>query len=99
MKPRFHPTPVRMAKIKNSSDTTFWSGCRARGTLTLLLGVQTCTTLGIKLLSSQKTENSFTSRLSYTTPGYIPKRYPTIAQGHLFNYVHSSFFCSSLKLE
>jgi hypothetical protein len=24
---RFHLTPVRMAKIKNSGDSTFWQGC------------------------------------------------------------------------
>jgi hypothetical protein len=30
---RFHLTPIRMAKIKNSSDSTFWQGCGERGTL------------------------------------------------------------------
>jgi hypothetical protein len=30
---RFHLTPVRMAKIKNSGDSRFWRGCGERGTL------------------------------------------------------------------
>jgi hypothetical protein len=30
---RFHLTPVRMAKIKNSRDSTCWGRCGARGTL------------------------------------------------------------------
>jgi hypothetical protein len=30
---RFHPTPVRMAKIKSSGDNIYWRGCGERGTL------------------------------------------------------------------
>jgi hypothetical protein len=30
---RFHLTQVRMAKIKNSGDSTCWHGCGERGTL------------------------------------------------------------------
>ena len=30
---RFHFTPVRMAKIKNSGDSRCWQGCGKRGTL------------------------------------------------------------------
>jgi hypothetical protein len=30
---RFHLTPVRVAKIKNSSDSRRWQGCGERGTL------------------------------------------------------------------
>jgi hypothetical protein len=30
---RFHFTPVRMAKIKNSGDSRCYRGCRERGTL------------------------------------------------------------------
>jgi hypothetical protein len=30
---RFHLTPVRMAKIKNSGDSRCWQGWRERGTL------------------------------------------------------------------
>ena len=30
---KFHLTPVRMAKIKNSDDSRWWRGCGERGTL------------------------------------------------------------------
>ena len=30
---RFHLTPVRMAKMKNSGDSRCWQGCGKRGTL------------------------------------------------------------------
>jgi hypothetical protein len=30
---KFHLTPVRMAKIKNSGDSRCWRGCRERETL------------------------------------------------------------------
>jgi hypothetical protein len=30
---RFHLTPVRKAKIKNSGDSRCWRGCGERGTL------------------------------------------------------------------
>jgi hypothetical protein len=30
---RFHLTPVRMARIKNSGDSRCWQGCGERGTL------------------------------------------------------------------
>jgi hypothetical protein len=31
--PRFHLTPVRMAKLKNSVDSRCWGGCGERGKL------------------------------------------------------------------
>jgi hypothetical protein len=30
---KFHLTPARMAKIKNSGDSRCWQGCGERGTL------------------------------------------------------------------
>jgi hypothetical protein len=36
---RFHLTPVRMAKIKNSGDSRCWRGCGERGTLPPLLRI------------------------------------------------------------
>jgi hypothetical protein len=30
---RFHLTPARMTKIKNSGDSRCWKGCGERGTL------------------------------------------------------------------
>jgi hypothetical protein len=37
---RFHLTPVRMAKIKNSGDCRCWQGCEEKGILLLLVGLQ-----------------------------------------------------------
>jgi len=43
---RFHLTPVRMAKIRNSGDNRCWQGCGERETLPpLLVGLQTGTTI------------------------------------------------------
>jgi hypothetical protein len=36
---------------------------------------------------------------SNTTLGNIPKRCPTMPQGHVFHYIHSSLFCDIQKLE
>ena len=47
----------------------------------------------------QKTGDISTSISSYTTPGHIPKRFSKIQQGHIFQYIHSSFICKSQKLE
>jgi hypothetical protein len=63
---------------------------------TLLVGVQTCTTiLEISLIVSQKTGSSSTPSPSYISPGCIP----AIPQGHMLSYVHSNLICSSQKLE
>ena len=48
---------------------------------------------------SQKIGNQSTSKPSYTTTGHIPKRCFAILQGHLLNYVHSSFICNGEKLD
>ena len=56
-------------------------------------------TLEINLAVSQKVGNSSTLRPNYTIPGHIPKRCPTIPQGHMLQYVHSSFIHNSPKLE
>jgi hypothetical protein len=78
---RFHLTSIRMAKIKNSSGSRCWQGLEQGNTPPLLVGVQTCiATLEIDPVVSQKFENSSTSRLSYTTLVYIPKRCSTILQ-------------------
>jgi hypothetical protein len=47
---RFHLTPIRIAKIKNSGDSTFWRGWSKRNTPLLLVGLQAGpTTLEINL--------------------------------------------------
>ena len=57
-----------------------------RNTPPLLVGEQTCIiTLEINLVVSKKTVLSSTSKLSYTTPGHVPKRASTIP-----NYLHKA---------
>jgi hypothetical protein len=57
------------------------------------------TTLEINLEVPQKIGNISTRRPSNTTLGNIPKRHPTIPQGHMFHCVHSGLICDSQKLE
>jgi hypothetical protein len=72
---KFHLTQVRMAKIKTSRDSTCWQVEHSS-----IAGWSETwkTILEINLAVSQKTENSFTSRISYTPPGHIHKRCSTI---------------------
>ena len=66
----------------------------------VLVGVHTCTgTLEINMVVSPKIGNQSTSKPSNTTTGHIPKRCFTILQGHLLNYVHSTFICNDQKLD
>ena len=54
--PRFHLTPVRMAKSKHSGDSKSWQGCRERGALLhCWFGLQAgITPLEISLVVPQK---------------------------------------------
>jgi hypothetical protein len=38
-------------------------------------------------------------RPRHTTLGNIPKRCPTMPQGHVFHYVHKGLICDSQKLK
>ena len=44
--------------------------------------IKTCM-VGINKVVYQKIGNQSTTRLSYTTSGYIPKEHPILPQGHL----------------
>jgi hypothetical protein len=55
---RFHLTPIRMAKIKTSSDSTYWRQRRKKKTPPLLEGLQiSTTTLEVNLEVLQKIGN------------------------------------------
>jgi hypothetical protein len=98
---RFHLTPIWIAKIKNSVDSTCWLGCGETGTLLhCWLNCKLIQPLWkINLVIPQKTGNRSTWRFSYTTLGHISKRHPTMSQGHMFHYVYSFLNCDSQKLE
>lgn len=93
---RFHLTPVRMAKIKNSGDSRCWRGCGERGTL--LHCWWDC-----KLVQPLwKSVWRFLRKLDIVLPEdpAIPLLgiYPEDA-GHMLHYVHSSLIYNSQKLE
>ena len=98
---RFHLTPVRMAKIKNSGDSRCWRGYGERGTLLhcwwdCKVVQPLCNSVWQFL---RKFDNSITWGFSYTTLGHIPKRCPTIPQGHVFHHVHSKLETSQISLD
>ena len=72
---RFYLTPIRMAKIKTSSDNTCWRECRERRTLLpLLVGLQTgTTTLEINLEFPQKIEIDLPEESAIPLLGIYPK--------------------------
>ena len=73
---------------------------RNRNTPPLLVGLQAGTaTLEISLVVSQKTGHDTSGGHCYTTPGQIPRGFPSMQEGHMFYYVHSSFIYNSQKLE
>jgi hypothetical protein len=67
---RFHLTPVRMAKIKNSGDSRCWQKCRERNTSPLLVGLQAGTTLEVSPVVPLKIGRSTTERSGNSSPGH-----------------------------
>ena len=71
---RFHLTPVRTTKIKNTNDSLCWTGGGIIKTLLLQVGVKACTaTLEINVVASHKIGNQSTSRPRYTTFRHLSK--------------------------
>ena len=69
-------------------------------TSALLVGRQGCRTpLDVSVVISQKIRKQPSLRPSNTTFGYISKERSIMPQGHLLNYVHSTFVCHSQSLE
>ena len=72
---RFHLTPVRMAKIKNSGDSRFWRGCGERETLLRCWwDCMLVQSLWYSVWWFLRKLDSSTKRSSNTTPGHIPRR-------------------------
>ena len=66
----------------------------------LLVGVQAGTApLDVSVVTSQKIRKQPSSRPSNTTFGYKSKGCSIVPQGHVLNYVHSSFVCHRQNLE
>ena len=96
---RFHFTRVRMAKINNISDTHAGEDVKKGNTPPLLVEC--------KLVQSLwKSVQQYLRKLEIDLPqdsaiplGHIPKGCSIIPQGHLFNYIQSSFIHNDQKLE
>lgn len=82
---RLNLTLVRMSKINRTSDSSWWWGCRVRGTR---VGVQTCiVNMEISVVVCQEAGNRFTSKCRHITFRYIPKVHNILLQTHLPNHV------------
>jgi hypothetical protein len=98
---RFHLIPIRMAKIKTSSDNTCWRGCGERETL--LHAGRIANWIAKWLL--WESIYGFLQKLEIDLPEdpailwNIPKRCPTMPQENAFHYVHNSLICCRQKME
>ena len=69
---------------------------RKRNIPPLLVGLQAGTTT---LVVPLKTGHDTTGGSCYTTPGHIPRGFPSMSWGYMLHYVYSSPIYNSLKLE
>ena len=80
---RFHIAPVRMAKIKNTSDSSCWKGCGGREHSSIVSG-------RAKLYNQSGNQYGnfsenwvliYLQTESYSTPGHILKGHAILPQG------------------
>jgi hypothetical protein len=77
---RFHLTPVRMAKIKNSGDSRCWQGCGERETLLhspIVGGIAS-------LYNHSENQSGGSSKIGHNTTGGFP-------QYHSWAYIQKVF--------
>ena len=96
---RSHIIPIRMAKIKNSSDSTCWKRCGERGTLLycwwnskLIKSLWKSIWWFLRKLETFLPEDPVISLLGMCPVVIIP-------QGHMLYCVYSSFIHNSQKLK
>jgi hypothetical protein len=93
---RFHLTPVKMVKIKNSGDSRCWQGCGERGTLLncwwnckLVQPLWKSVWWFLRKLGIVLPEESAIPLLD------IPKRCFNMLLGHMLHYVHRNLIYNS----
>ena len=73
--------PVRMTKIKNTRNNKCWWTCGEKGTLILLVGMQTgAATVESSMEVPQKVKNGTTLWYNNYTTVYLPPKYKTLIQ-------------------
>ena len=95
---RFYLIPIKMGKIKNSSDSICWQGCEDRESIaSRIANLQNH--FGNQSGGSSEKWKQFYLKTRYTSIGHILKSCSTIPQGYVFHNVHSSFTRNNQKLE
>ena len=97
---RFHVNLQEWPRSKTLMTTYAGEVVGKGNTSALLVGMQAGTApLDVSVAISQKIRKQPSWRPINTTFGYISKRCSIMPQGHVLNYVHSSFVCHSRKLK
>ena len=93
---RFYLIPVRMAKIKNSGESSAGEDVEKNEHFSTAGGIASCENCsGSQFCCSQKIGHNTTRRPNSTSPGHIPRRCFNMQLGYMFHYVHSSLLYNS----